>query len=121
MVVLERLPTPRYLHWSVQEITLYRADHPLQVPRSRHLALIVEAQIGGSDMSKDFMDIGSSINIIYAKTLRAMNCSLTKYGANGTSFHGIVPGKAEIPLGKINLDVIFKTRENFRRDKLEFD
>jgi len=38
-----------------------------------------------------------------------------------TSFHGIVPTKAEVPLGKVALDVIFGAPENFRREKIEFE
>jgi hypothetical protein len=72
-------------------------------------------------MSKVFMDGGSGINLIFANTLRAMNLSLTNLAASDTSFHGIVPGKPEIPLGKIGLDVIFGTPENYRRERIEFE
>ena len=41
--------------------------------------------------------------------------------ATDTSFHGIVPGKPEVPLGKIGLDVIFGTQDNYRREKIEFE
>jgi hypothetical protein len=37
------------------------------------------------------------------------------------SFHGIVPGSANHPLGKIKLDVCFSDNDNFRREKLEFE
>ena len=50
-----------------------------------------------------------------------MNISLTNLTPSDTRFHGIVSGKSEIPLGKIWLDVVFGTRENFRREKLEFE
>jgi hypothetical protein len=33
----------------------------------------------------------------------------------------IVPGKPKIPLGKILLNIVFGTRENFRREKLELE
>jgi hypothetical protein len=38
-----------------------------------------------------------------------------------TSFHGIVPGKPTYQLGFINLDVIFGTPANFRKEKIEFE
>ena len=120
MAVTKPPPTPDYLHWSEQEITFSRADHPLRVPRPGQSAIIIEAQIGGFDMSKVFLDAGSSINLIYAKTLRAMNWSMTNLVSTDTTFHGIVPGKAEIPLGKVHLDVVFGSKNNFRREKLEF-
>ena len=67
------------------------------------------------------MDGGSGINLIFASTLRAMNLSLTNLATSDTSFHGIVPGKPKIPLGKIGLDVIFGTPENYMREKIEFE
>ena len=99
--------TPKYLNWSEQDVSFDREDHPPQVPRPGHSPLVLEAQIGGFDMSKVFMDGGSGLNLIFATTLRAMNISLTNLEATDTSFHGIVPGKPEVPLGKIGLDVIF--------------
>ena len=72
-------------------------------------------------MSKVFMDGGSGLNLIFATTLRAMNISLTNLEATDTSFHGIVPGKLEVPLGKIGLDVIFGTQDNYRRERIEFE
>jgi hypothetical protein len=37
------------------------------------------------------------------------------------SFHGIVPGSANYPLGRIALNVCFGNHCNFRREKLEFE
>ncbi|XP_051190970.1 uncharacterized protein [Lolium perenne] len=94
-------PTPEYLNWSDP--------------------LVINAQIGGFDMSKVFMDAGSAINLIYTKTLRAMNISLANLTPSEICFHGIVPGKPEIPVGTIALDVVFGSRENFRREKIDFE
>ena len=69
--------TPEYLNWSEASITFSRADHPPRVPRPGHAALVLEAQIGGYEMSKVFMDGGSGINLIFASTLQAMSRSLT--------------------------------------------
>src|SRR4051812_47456431 len=38
-----------------------------------------------------------------------------------TTFHGIVPGLSCTPLGRIRLDVIFGTEENFRREPIWFE
>ena len=69
--------TPEYLNWSEKDVNFDRDDHPPQVPRPGHASLVLEAQIGGFDMSKVFMDGGSGLNLIFATTLRAMNISLT--------------------------------------------
>jgi hypothetical protein len=69
----------------------------------------LKAQIGGYDVSRVFMDAGSGINLIYACTLRAMNISLEFLKPTDCSFHEIVPGSANIPLGRTELDVCFGT------------
>jgi hypothetical protein len=38
--------------------------------------MVLKAQIGGYDVGQIFMDAGNCINLIYARTLRAMNISL---------------------------------------------
>jgi hypothetical protein len=67
------------------------------------------------------MDVGSRINLIYAKTLRAMHISLEFLKPTDSSFHGIVPGSANYPLGRIALNVCFGNRQNYRREKLDFE
>jgi hypothetical protein len=67
------------------------------------------------------MDAGSGINLIYAKTLRAMHISLEFLKPTDCSFHGIVPGSANYPLGRIALNVCFRNRQNYRREKLDFE
>jgi hypothetical protein len=67
------------------------------------------------------MDAGSGINLIYAKTLRAMHISLEFLKPTDCSFHGIIPGSANYPLGRIALNVCFGNRQNYRREKLDFE
>jgi hypothetical protein len=81
---------------------------------------VLDAQIGGFDMSKVFMDRGSGINIIFADTLEKMNISIKNLAQSENSFHGIVPGKAVRPLGMIVLEVVFGTPAHFRKEKLDF-
>jgi hypothetical protein len=66
------------------------------------------------------MDARSRINRIYARTLKAMNISLNTLQPTNCSFNRIVPGSANYPLGKIELDVCFGDANNYRREKLEF-
>jgi hypothetical protein len=83
--------------------------------------LVLNAQIEGYDVERVFMDIGSGINLIYAKTLRAMHISLEFLKPTDCSFHGIVPGSANYPLGRIALDVCFDNRQNYKKEKLDFE
>jgi hypothetical protein len=83
--------------------------------------MVLKAQIGGYDIGRVFMDAGSGINLIYARTLREMCISLDSLKPTDCSFHGIVPGSANYPFGKIELDVCFGNSSNYRKEKLEFE
>ena len=89
--------TPEYLRWSEASITFSRAEHPPKVPFPGKAALGVEAQIGGFDLARVFMDGGSGINIIYMETLKVMGVPTGKLQRSQNAFHGIVPGKAVRP------------------------
>jgi hypothetical protein len=99
--------TTEYLHWSEQPIEFSRYDHPITVPRPGNAPLVLKAQTGTYDVDRVFMDAGSRINLIYAKTLRAMHISLEFLKPTDRSFHGIVPGSAKYPLGRIALNICF--------------
>jgi hypothetical protein len=83
--------------------------------------MVLKAHIGGYDVRRVFIDAGSGINLIYARTLRAMCISLENLKPTDCSFHGIVPGAANYPLGKIELDVCLGDSSNYRREKLKFE
>jgi hypothetical protein len=83
--------------------------------------MMLKAQIGGYDTGQVFMDAGSGINLIYARTLRAMSISLENLNPTDCSFHDIVLGSANHPLGKIELDVCFGDSGNYHKEKLEFE
>jgi hypothetical protein len=113
--------TTEYLQWSDQPVRCSRVDHPRKVPRPRHAPMVLKAQIGGYDIERVFMDAGSSINLIYARTLRAMCISLDSLKPTDYSFHGIVLGSANYPLRKIEIDVCFINSSNYHKEKLEFE
>jgi hypothetical protein len=112
---------PEYIGWSEQSILFSRADHPMSIPRPGHAALVLEAQIGGFNMSKVFMDGGSILNLLFASTMKAMGITTDMLQESDTDFHGIVPTLPAYPLGKCSLDVIFGKPDNFRKERLEFD
>jgi hypothetical protein len=101
--------TIEYLRWSNQTVRFSREDHPRKVPRPGHAPIVLKAQIGGNNIGRVCMDAGSGINLIYARTLKAMNISLEWLQPTNNSFHGIVPGNANHPLGRIKLDVSLAT------------
>jgi hypothetical protein len=113
--------TTEYLQWSDQPVRFTLADHPRKVLRPGHSLMVLKAQIGGYDVGRVFMDAGSGINQIYARTLKAVCISLEILKPTDCSFHGIVPGGANYPLRKIELDVCFGNSNNYRREKLKFE
>jgi hypothetical protein len=113
--------TIEYLHRSKQPIEFNREDHPITVPRPGNAPLVLKARIGGYNIERVFMDAESGINLIYAKTLRAMHISLEFLKPTDFSFHGIIPRSANYPLGGIALNVCFGNRQNYRREKLDFE
>jgi hypothetical protein len=115
------LVSTEYLHWSKQPIEFNREDHLITVPQPGNAPLVLKAQIGGYNMERVFKDAGSRINLIYAKILRVMRISLEFLKPTDCSFHGIVPGSANYPLGQIALDVYFGNHQNYRRGKLDFE
>jgi hypothetical protein len=65
--------TTEYLRWSDQTVRFSREDHPRKVPRPGHAPMVLKTQIGGYDIGRVFMDADSGMNLIYARTLKAMN------------------------------------------------
>ncbi|XP_025815477.1 uncharacterized protein LOC112892552 [Panicum hallii] len=69
-------------------------------------------------LTKVLMDRGSSLNIIYVKTLDAMGIDRSRIQPLGVPFHGIVPGKQAILLGQIDLPLTFGDPTNYRMETL---
>jgi hypothetical protein len=61
--------TTEYLYWSEQPIEFNREDHPITVHQPGNVPLVLKAQIEGYDIDRVFMDAGTGINLIYAKTI----------------------------------------------------
>jgi hypothetical protein len=112
---------PVYLDWSDKPITFDQGDHPDCVPSPGRYPLFVDPIISNTRLTKVLMDEGSSLNIIYAETLRLLEIDLSTIRAGATPFHGIVPEKRVLPLGQLDLPVCFGTPSNFRRETLTFE
>ena len=86
----------RYMPWSDQGITWNIKDHPKLMPSTGLYALVLDPAFIGPNInvrfSKVLIDNGSSINIMYADTMRKLGISENMLQATRTTFHGIVPG-----------------------------
>src|SRR4051812_43563722 len=109
------------LHNAETSITLSQNDHTPAVPRPGHAPLVLDAQIGGYDMDRIFMDGGSSMNVIFVSTLRKMLIPRSVWKKSITVLYGLVPGEEATSLGLIELEVVFGSRHNFARRTLEFE
>jgi hypothetical protein len=108
-----KVAAPVYLDWSNKPITFDQGDHPDCVPSPGRYPLVVDPVIGNARLTKVLMDGGSSLNIIYAETLRLLEIDLSTIRAGVAPFHGIVPGKRVLPLGQLDLPICSGTPSNF--------
>jgi hypothetical protein len=67
------------------------------------------------------MNGDSSLNILYAHTLRLLGIELDQLRPSTTPFHGVELGKRVQPLGQIDLPVWFGTADNYRKETLTFE
>ena len=92
-VYTAELATPPFLRWSESAITFDRTDHPESIPHLGRYPLVVDPIISLKRLTKILMDGGSSLNIMYAKTLDKMGIDRTRLHPTQAPFHGIVPRK----------------------------
>jgi hypothetical protein len=71
--------------------------------------------------SRVLIDGGSSINLLYRDTMEKLGIKEAHLHRSHTTFHGIVPGHSCSPIGKVRLDVLFGTPDNFRREPIWFE
>jgi hypothetical protein len=75
VLAAEKAP-PSFLDWSEDAITFSREDHPNRIPNPGQYPLVVNPVIGNAWFPKVLMDGGSSLNILYAHTLRLLGIGL---------------------------------------------
>jgi len=83
--------------------------------------LIVDPVIVNTRLSKVLMDGGGSLNIIYLETFDLLGINGAQLQPSAGGFHGVVPGKKALPVGRIDLPVCFGTAANFRKETLTFE
>jgi hypothetical protein len=100
VLTAEKAP-PSFLDWLEEAIIFGHEDQPNRIPNLGR----VDPVVGNARFSKVLMDGGSSLNILYAHTLRLMGIDLDQLRSSTTLFHGVAPGKRIQPLGQIDLPV----------------
>ena len=74
----------------------------------------------GFRLTKVLMDGGSGLNLIYEETLNKMEIDKSRIKWSSTTFSGIIPSREAQCVGKITLDVVFGTPENYRSEEITF-
>jgi hypothetical protein len=119
LVATTSAPTP--YRWSEHPITFTRVDQWLNFDHPGKYPLLVDPVIRESRVKKVLVDGGSSINVIFPRTLLGLGVALKKLNESDTPFFGIVPTEGEYPLGHIYMHVTFGTLENYRTKFLRFE
>ena len=71
-VYTTKLARPAFLRWSEATLTFNQTNHPESVLHPRRYPLVVDPIVSPKQLTKVLMDRGSSLNIMYAKTLDEM-------------------------------------------------
>ena len=82
---------------------------------------MVDPIIGMKHLTKVLMDGGSSLNILYAKTLDAMGIDRAHVRPTGVPFHSVVPTNQALPLGQLDLPITFGGPSNYKTETLTFE
>jgi hypothetical protein len=83
--------------------------------------LVLSPIVKSTKLGKVLIDGGSSLNILFIRTMDEMQIPRSELNQSDAPFHGIIPGTCSIPLGHLTLPVTFGTRENFRTENISFE
>jgi hypothetical protein len=71
--------------------------------------------------SRVLIDGGSSINLLYRTSMEKLGIPAIQLKPTKLTFHGIMPGHSCTPMGKIQLEVLFGEKDNYRHEPIWFD
>jgi hypothetical protein len=117
----QQIEPGRQTRWSDDYISFRPEDHPDTELFERNLPLIVKILVGRHKMAKTLIDSGASLNLMMRKTFIEMGLKLSDLTSVHDTFHGIIPGQASTPIGRIDLEVSCGTGENKHGEMLTFE
>ena len=106
--------------WSDTAITFNASDEPTFRTTRAPAALVLSPIVDGFRLTKVLMDGGSGLNLIYEETLRKMEIDWSHIERSSTTFRGIIPSREARCTGKITLDVVFGSPDNYRSEEVTF-
>jgi hypothetical protein len=116
---------PQYMHWSEESITWGREDHPSLIPRHGGYALVLNPIVFFDThtcrFSRVLIDRGSDINLLYRTSMEKLGIPATQLKPSKLTFHSIVPGFSCTPMGRVQLEVLFREKVKFHREHIWFE
>ena len=106
--------------WSDTTITFNASDEPKFRTARAPAALVLSPIVDGFRLTKVLMDGGSRLNLIYEETLQKMEIDWNRIERSSTTFRGIIPNRESCCTGKITLDVVFGTPDNYMSEEVTF-
>ena len=82
--------------------------------------MVLSPDVDGFRLTKVLMDGGGGLNLIYEDTLHKMEIDRSHIEQSSMTFQGIIPSREAWCAGKITLDVVFGTPENYRSEEITF-
>jgi hypothetical protein len=112
---------PKFNPWAVHPITFDKRDHPTSIRHGGTAALALDPIVDGFHLTRVLMDGDSSLNLLYADTVRKMGIDPSRIEPSKTTFKGVIPGVEACCSGTMTLEVVFGSPKNFRSEELIFD
>jgi hypothetical protein len=99
----QQIEPGRRMRWSDDYISFGPEDNTDIELSERNQPLVVKIPIGRHKVAKTLIDSGASLNLLMRKTFIEMGLKLLDLTQVHDTFHGIIPGQASTPIGRIDL------------------
>jgi hypothetical protein len=113
---------PQFMHCSEAAITWGREDHPRLMPSPGEYDLVLDPIVRSDTHTCRFyrmlIDGGSSINLLYRSSMEKLGIPLAQLKPSRLTLHGIMPGHSCTPMGREQLEVLFRDKGNSLREPI---
>jgi hypothetical protein len=117
----QRIEPRRRMRWSDVDISFGPHDYLDTELSGWNLPFVAKLPIGWHKVVKTLIDNGVSLNLIMRKIFIEMCLNLKDLTPVQDMFHMIILGHSSTPIGRINLEVYYGTRNNKHKEVLTFE
>jgi hypothetical protein len=112
----------KLLRYSKVLISFSRDDQLTSLYKPGKFPLVLDPIVAGSQLIRVLINGGSSLNLLFASTLKKMGLNISKMlTPSRAPFYGIVLGNVATPLGSVVLLVTFGMKDNYRTEYIKFE